>query len=242
MSFPQFISGASGRLTFFNLNETFDRIEKLERKPPASASREPEKTEIFPARVLAVNGQLGSFIEVSPSATQAGSWSDVPKGIRSTDGTNAYAFPIVDANLAADQVVFLTPANASDGTEIYLVVRSAAPAASTFAAIVTSSAALTGSATARKVWKYGLKRFTATITATNITYTETGAEFFAYNGCENNTDTTSTFGVGLKPDVTPTAPTLVRQAIRTGTIVVVTRESDGTHYFSIPNGYEVTCP
>ena len=242
MSFPQFISGSSGRLTFSTLNETFDRIEKIERKPSSYKAKEQEKTEIFPAKILAVNGSLGSFVEVAPSATQPNSWTEVPKGIRSSDGTNAYATPVVDANLAPDQIVFLSPSNAPDGTEIYLVIRGAAAPSNTFAAIVTSAAALTGSATARKVWKYGLKRFSTTITSTQITYTETGAEFFAYNGCENNTDSTAVFGVGLKPDVTPAAPTLVRQAIKTGTVVVVTQETSGAYFFSIPNGYEVTCP
>lgn len=240
MSFPQFISGSSGRLTFSTLNETFDRIEKIEKKPSQISGEERDSAQIFAARVLAVNGQLGSFIEVSPSATQAGSWTDVAKGIRSTDGTNAYAFPIVDANLAPDQVVFLTPANDPNGTEIYLVIRSAA-IANTFAAVVVSATALSGSPALRKVWKYGVKRFTPNITATDITYTEYGSVLNAYNGCENNTDTTTVFGVGLMPDVTPTAPTLTRQPIKIGTVVTVTQEPGGALFFSVPNGYKVDC-
>jgi len=240
MTFPQFISGSSGRLTFNHLNEIFDRIEKLERKPN-SLDTKMESTEIFAARVLAVSGQQASFVQVMPSATAANNWTDVPLGIRSSDGSNQFAFPIIDANLAGDEIVFLTPANAPDGTEIFLVVRAKQDSA-TFAAIITGSAALTGSATLRKAWKYTIRKVTTNASSTNITYAGTGNDLFAYNGAENNTDTTTVFGVGMKPDVTPVSPTLVRQAIKTNTVVVVTRQTDGTNIFSMPNGYEVTCP
>ncbi len=240
MTFPQFISGSSGRLSFHHLNETFDRIEKLERKPNSLQTQLP-KTEIFAAKVLAVQGQQASFVQVMPSATLANSWTEVPQGIRSTDGSNHFAFPIIDANVAADEIVFLTPANAPDGTEIFLVVRAKQDSA-TFAAIITGSTALTGSATLRKAWRYTIRNFTMSVTGTNITYTATGTDLSAYNGAENNTDTTTVFGVGMKPDVSPTSPTLVRQPIKNGTVVIVTKQTDGTNIFSMPNGYEVTCP
>jgi hypothetical protein len=241
MTFPQFITGATGRLTFSTLNETFDRIEKLERSESVYRNRASEKTEIFPAKILSVSGSLGAFVEVAPSATQPNSWTEIPNGIRSTDGTNVYATPIVGSNLAVDRVVFLHASNAPDGSEIYLVVEGQS-VSNTFAAIITASTALTGSAATRKAWKYTLKRFAATETTTNITYTGTGPDLFAYNGCENNTDSTTVFGVGLKPDVTPAAPTLVRQPIKTGTVVLCVTESSGLNFFSVPNGYEVTCP
>ena len=242
MTFPQFITGATGRLTFSTLNETFDRIEQLERRESVYRSRGSEKTEIFPAKILSVSGNLGAFVEVAPSATTPNSWTELPNGIRSTDGTNAYATPIVGSNLAPDRVVFLVASNAPDGSEIFLVVEGQSSASNTFAAIITAATALTGSAAARKAWKYTLKRFTATETTTNITYAGTGPDLFAYNGCENNTDSTTVFGVGLKPDVTPASPTLVRQPIKTGTVVVCVTESSGLNFFSVPNGYEVTCP
>ena len=242
MTFPQFISGSDGRLTFSTLNETFDRIERLERRESVYRNRQTERREIFPAKILSVSGSLGSFVEVAPSATQPNSWTEVPQGIRSTDGANVFAFPIVGSGLSADSVVFLTPANAPDGTEIYLVVQGQSATSNTFAAIVTAAAALSGSGATRKAWKYTIRRFTTTETSTNVTYAETGSNLFAYNGCENNTDSTTVFGVGLKPDVTPTAPTLVRQPIKIGTVVLCVTEPSGLNFFSIPNGYEVTCP
>lgn len=109
----------------------------------------------------------------------------------------------------------------------------AASGGSTFSARVVSSTVIT----ANKSWKYTIRRVTATVGG--VFTDESGySNEDAVNGCENPTDSSSSYGVGMWP-----APgmSLTRQPIKSGVVVTVVVDGNGVNVFSVPNGYKVTC-
>ena len=77
-------------------------------------------------------------------------------------------------------------------------------------------------------------------TTQNIFTAAVGAtSFFAWNGAENTTDSTSK-GVGFLPS-SNAAAIYTRQPIKNGIAVEIIRDKNGLAMFSIPNGYKVVC-
>jgi hypothetical protein len=244
MSLPRFTSGRVGKLSFQQLNEMFDRLEALELKVDrgdgANTYNGENRKLIVLLKLTSKHATLPLFdftemVLVGISASSV-TYVVLDGGRTSSDGANLYAYPFVSTTAAVGDLVAAIAVNQRstvlpDGGLCYLPVGgSATPSTSTtFAAKVTAS-----SGTA-PVFSY-----TCIEVEGSSFGTKTGAvPFAAKNGAEVPTDATGSYGVGFSP---PTAvATLVRKAIKVGTVVMVTKDGQGTYKFNCVNGYGVTC-
>lgn len=232
MTLPRFTSGQVGKLTFFHLNEAFDRIETISADPGKPFNQILGR--VILAKITAHQGsgssRVGSFVEVSANAIPPTSYTTVSGGVNS----NGFVAPIVAPVSAVNSIVPILGHVAADG-KLYFRECSA-PAAVRLGRISTSAQIGTSSR-----WIYTLTGV-AIDNVNQGTYIADGTgSFQALNGCENPLDVSASrqIGVGtIYPSTLTTTP--VRKAIKNETVVLCV--ASGTDYvFSIPNGYEFTC-
>lgn len=234
MPLPRFNSGRMGSLEWSHLNEAFDRIER----PEATQQTRGNPYRIGTSFLVQSLGSTGTgttaktaFQEVALSTVDSGTFVPVVGGVKSSNGeagtTGLYKTPIVGAALASGTVATVLSHIAADGS-LYFVVGGAASSA--FMAIVVNSVVIY----ANRSWTYEMLKDAEYNSATGVwTGTDT---IYGYNGCENPIDAAS-IGVGT---VVPTGGVYLRKPIKPQTVVSCLRINN-KNYFSIPNGYGVTC-
>lgn len=232
MTLPRFTSGQVGKLTFFHLNEAFDRIETV------SADQSKPFNQILGRVILAKitghsgsgSSRVGSFVEVSANAIPPTSYTILSGGVTS----NGFAAPIVSPVSAVDSIVPILGHVSSNG-KLYFRECSAPPLVRLGS---INSAAQIGTFSK---WIYTLTSVAIDSLNQGTFAADTTGTFQALNGCENPGDIFANrqIGVGtIYPSAITTSP--VRKPIKTGTVVLCVLS--GTDYvFSIPNGYEFTC-
>lgn len=234
MTLPRFTSGSIGKLTFSHLNEVFDLIESISGSPEmAQAARNAAASKMIVAKVLAKQGsgasEVGSFEQVSLTSPTSGVYEAVDGGVKSTDGTNAFAAPIVAPVSAANTIVTLLAHRSKDGALCFREVGTVKDPSVVMLKILSSSGGPTS-------WTY-----TARVVEWNNGFVETtGQDVTARNGAESATDNTASRNIGVGT-VHVTGSTATRQPIKAGTIVGAAIRFGDTYTFSIPNGYAFAC-
>lgn len=238
MTLPRFTSGSIGKLTFSHLNEVFDLIESISGSPEmAQAARNAAASRMIVAKVLAKQGsgasEVGSFEQVSLTSPTSDVYEAVDGGVKSTDGTNAFAAPIVAPVSSVGTIVTLLAHRSKDGALCFREVgrETGGPK---FYKIVAYEPLST--APQKKTWKYTLQpvRSTGSSWVADI-----GSEMFGYNGAEEALDDPASRRIGM--NTFHVAATADRQPIPVGVVVGACRIDNGVVEFSIPNGYAFNC-
>ena len=240
MEFPRLTSGGSGRLTFDVVNDMFERIEALEGKGIPRKLHKDYASDIFPAKITTENPAApGQYQFTEQERTAANTYQSI-NGRRSSGYllgvfTN-YATPaIAQAGLPSGSILYLLGRDNQAGKLEYLSVSSPAQTGGGTVALIQSATPIT----ANLRWKYSVIE-AEYFTTQNIFTAAVGAtSFFAWNGAENTTDSTSK-GVGFVPS-SNAAAIYTRQPIKNGIAVEIIRDKNGLAMFSIPNGYKVVC-
>jgi len=241
MEFPRLTSGGSGRLTFDVVNDMFERIEALEGKGIPRKLHKDYASDIFPAKITTENPAApGEYQFTEQSRFPAnGSFVSI-NGRRSSGYINGvftnYATPaIAQAGLPSGSILYLLGRDNQAGKLEYLSVSSPAQSGGGTVALIQSATVIT----ANLRWKYSVIE-AEYFTTQNIFTAAVGAtSFFAWNGAENTTDSTSK-GVGFVPS-SNAAAIYTRQPIKNGIAVEIIKDKNGLAMFSIPNGYKVVC-
>ena len=240
MEFPRLTSGGSGRLTVDVVNDMFERIEALEGKGIPRKLHKDYASDIFPAKITTENPAApGQYQFTEQERTAANTYQSI-NGRRSSGYllgvfTN-YATPaIAQAGLPSGSILYLLGRDNQAGKLEYLSVSSPAQTGGGTVALIQSATPIT----ANLRWKYSVIE-AEYFTTQNIFTAAVGAtSFFAWNGAENTTDSTSK-GVGFVPS-SNAAAIYTRQPIKNGIAVEIIRDKNGLAMFSIPNGYKVVC-
>lgn len=240
MEFPRLTSGGSGRLTFDVVNDMFERIEALEGKGIPRKLHKDYASDIFPAKITAENpAKPGEYQFTEQERTATNTYQSI-NGRRSSGYilgvfTN-YATPaIAQAGLPSGSILYLLGRDNKDGKLEYLSVSSPAQTGGGTVALIQSAAVIT----ANLRWKYSVIEAEYFTTQNIFTAVVGATSFFAWNGAENTTDSTSK-GVGFVPS-SNAAAIYTRQPIKNGIAVEIIRDKNGLAMFSIPNGYKVVC-
>lgn len=237
MTLPRFTSGSIGTLTFAHLNEAFDLLESLTGSPElVQAAKNRVASRLIVAKVLAKSGtgaaEVGSFEEVSLTTPTSGVYATVQGGVKSTDGTNAFAAPIVSPVSSVNTIVTLLAHRAANGALCFREVGSQAGGPKFYRVIANEPLS---TAPQRKTWKYTLEP----VKYTGSWVADTGATLFGYNGAEEAIDDQSSRRIGM--NTIHVAASADRQPIPSGVVVGACRIDNGVVEFSIPNGYAFNC-
>lgn len=232
-------------MTFDVVNDMFERIEALEGKGIPRKLHKDYASDIFPAKITTENSAAPGeyqFTEQTrfPGSSSSGNFIAI-NGRRSSGYLQGvftnYATPaIAQPGLPSGSIVYLLGRDNQAGKLEYLSVSSPAQTGTGGTVALIQSATVI---TANLRWKYSVieaKYFTTQ----NIFTSVVGAtSFFAWNGAENTTDSTSK-GVGFVPS-SNAAAIYTRQPIKNGIAVEIIKDKNGLAMFSIPNGYKVVC-
>jgi hypothetical protein len=234
MTLPRFTSGSIGTLTFAHLNEAFDLLESLTGSPElVQAAKNRVASRLIVAKVLAKSGtgaaEVGSFEEVSLTTPTSGTYATVEGGVKSTDGTNAFAAPIVSPVSAVDTIVTLLAHRAANGALCFREIGTVKDPSVVMLKILSAAGG-------PSAWTY-----TARVVEWNNGFVETtGQDVTARNGAESAVDNTASRNIGVGT-VHVAGSTATRNPIKTGTIVGAAIKYGNTYTFSIPNGYSFAC-
>lgn len=227
-------------MTFDVVNDMFERIEALEGKGIPRKLHKDYASDIFPAKITAENpAKPGEYQFTEQERTATNTYQSI-NGRRSSGYllgvfTN-YATPaIAQAGLPSGSILYLLGRDNKDGKLEYLSVSSPAQTGGGTVALIQSAAVIT----ANLRWKYSVIEAEYFTTQNIFTAVVGATSFFAWNGAENTTDSTSK-GVGFVPS-SNAAAIYTRQPIKNGIAVEIIRDKNGLSMFSIPNGYKVVC-
>jgi hypothetical protein len=241
MEFPRLTSGGSGRLTFDVVNDMFERIEALEGKGIPRKLHKDYASDIFPAQITTENpAKPGEYQFTEQSRFPATGIFVSINGRRSSGYLQGiftnYATPaIAQAGLPSGSILYLLGRDNQDGKLEYLSVSSPAQSGGGTVALIQSATPITTNLR----WKYSVIE-AQYLDMSNIFIPLVGAtSFFAWNGAENTTDSTSK-GVGFVPS-SNAAAIYTRQPIKNGIAVEIIKDKNRLAMFSIPNGYKVVC-
>lgn len=264
MASPKFTRGRLGRLSFDVINDIIARLDRIEGIPGRPRRVKYDPRLVFRAKIIDVRSnqaansggfsQEASFDEVcidgiNPGAVLAGGRTSYDNRTTQTD---PFHEPIIGDNLTAGSVVFIHPTNTKFGVLRYLVISGAAAGRVSAPYVINSATDITTNQS-QKMWRYSLTPLVINATTTNRIDSIAGAatgSISAFNLTEFNIDANNQYGLGFRADITPPpGPTLVRQPIKTSTVVEVFSWPNSTtngptpiSYFLAPNGYSVECP
>jgi len=246
MDFPRFTSGALGRLTFAELNEMIDLIERLRpllKSTRAAATFDAE--EVLMARIGNPQGDDGAmtWVEVVPDEAtgerQPIEWINRDGGRRSDyqleDGLASEPAFIPGQRQNADgttqhpvlpfgTIVPLRRTERIDGKPLWVVIGAAELAV--FPAMITGA-----TPRAAQAWVYDWVE--ADYSNGDWSAMDQGRLGTAINGAERRDDV----GVGA-----PGAGTENNQPIANGTVVPLHQTASGVYYFALANDLQVICP
>jgi hypothetical protein len=119
MTLPRFTSGSVGRLDFSAMNSFFDRIDALRSKKEANAKRKTPSGRIVTARVTSSMGESHAWVEVAKVGTSFVTKAD---GLSSSDGSNAFAYPLIGAIDQSLEMVVIVAQYAANGDLFYIAL------------------------------------------------------------------------------------------------------------------------
>lgn len=243
MTLPRFTAGAVGNLEFSHLNEAFERIEAMSASPEVAVARTRGIfSRVITVKILERQGEppfeTGSFEEVALATPAGGVYFPIAGGVKSTDGTNPFAAPIVSPVSAPDSIVNVLACVARNGKLYFREFTPPTTEGDMY--IVLGATVLQGSTATRSVFSYSLKPAVVNAQGQWTGVGDTAIEGF--NGAENPEDEIAAgvkvIGVGSK---IPQNTYAARQPIRVGTVVGPAKMQGGRLVFCVPNGYEFRC-
>ena len=258
MTLPRFNSGNVGKLTFDQLNEMFDTVERL--KPlllngaPAASGES-----VLLARIISSNTNgAHQWQEIVPApattAAQPYTWKDRVGGAKSSTAQDtAYdpAFVIesftwngaspAPTQLAAGSVVVLRKTRREDGKQAWVIVNGVS-SGGVWAAKITNSTltALTAGCPAGQTlqaWLYDWSEVHRDA-ATGMEWVASGRTSATTGKARNGAERGCISGVGGAP---PANVSESNQAIANDVVVAMSLDSNGKPFFSLSNDRFITC-
>lgn len=235
MSLPRFTGGSVGKLTFDHLNDAFESIDAIERDAGTAVPSQMRRGRTVVAKILSKNADEYAWQEVARSGT---AFAAVPDGLTSLESGSLYAYPIVatgQGDIPVNSVVVIAPQYDLTGKLYYVSI--SPPAAGT--SMIGIVQGVSSTVTQNQRWLYNVNEVYFNVNS--YTAVPGGRSVIANNGCENAVDAPQNIGVG---QATGIAQNLVRRPIKSGTVVTLVQDAviSSQYTFSIPNGYEFTCP